>query len=259
MQRVKEIYTMDSILNNLVSKVATLAAQAPATRGHFGQLTAPPAEILQLVSSIKSAAGWETGIEDVGSGNNRGFEARSIDVFGYDVSRKLAVIQIRRAYKRKVSHFLSVSKAYALIGIDEGQPFSHVLKSSPRRLPDLCTRTPEEVVAWAEKVIFGLKSEADVSKIKRQGDIALVPVKSIPKNAAPVEAGEVVFRGSHRLVGRIFKQESGDYFVEGGRDTRMLHTKHEHGAVFTSKGQTFRVVVGMRGDDPRWLSATLGD
>lgn len=250
---------MDSTLNKTAAKAATLAAEATATRGYFGQIISPPAEILGLVSSIKAAAGWETGIEDVGSGSNRGFESRSIDVFGYDVARKLAVVQIRRAYKRKASHFLSVSKAYALIGIDGEQQFSHVLKSSPRRLPDLSTRTPEEVVAWAEKIIFGLKSEADISKIKRQGDVALVPVKSIPKSAVPVEAGEVIFRGSHRLVGRIFKQEGGGYFVEGGRDTRMLHTKHEHGALFTSKGQAFRVVVGMRGDDPRWLGATLGD
>jgi hypothetical protein len=228
-------------------------------RGYFDEILSPPVQIKELVSKIKTAAGWETGIGDVGSSSNRGFEARSIDVYGYDVERKLAVIQLRRAYKRRASHFLSVSKAYALIGIDGEQAFSHVLESSPRRLRDISERTPESVVEWAEKIIFGLKNESEIAGIKRQGDIALVPVKAIPKNATPVEESEVMFRGSHRLVGRIYKQPDGAYFVAGGRETRMLHTKHEHGAVFTSKGQAFRVVVGMRGDDPWWLSATLGD
>jgi hypothetical protein len=240
---------------------ATFAAQAAAPvaveRGYYGEVLGPPGETGQLVAAVKRAAGWSEGIERL---NKRGgFEARSIDVYGYDVARDLAVVQLRRTYRKKDGYYMSIDKIYALVGRDEGQIFSHILDSSPRRLKDLKEKSPESVVRWAEKMIFGLKNEADVDEIKRQGDIALIPVKALPKDAQLVEAGAVTFRKSHKLVGKIFKSAENGYFVEGGRGTRMTHAKREHSALFTSKGQVFRVVVGRRGTDPWWTDATLGD
>ena len=248
-----------TVITTEVSEAISASATPSAPvikRGRHDEITNPPAAVRKLVAAVKASAGWQEGIESLNS--RGGFEARSIDVFGFDESRNLAVVQLRRSYKRKASHFMQVSKAYALIGIDDGQVFSHVLENSPRRLRDIAERSPESVVRWAEKMIFGLKNEADVDGIKRQGDIALVPVKKLPADSEPVADG-VTFRGSHRLVGQVFKSPSGGYYCTGGRDTRMLHTKREHGAVHTAKGTVFHVVVGRRGDEPWWIDATLGD
>lgn len=243
-------------INTTTAEVVNIAAtQGSVRRGAYDEIIDVPSAISDLVQAVRRSAGWTIGFEP--SRRRGGYDARNIDVYGYDVPRNLAVVQLRRSFKRKEGYYTETSKVYALIGLSDGQLFSHVLHNSPRRLPDLRTRTPESVVRWAEKMIFGLKSEEDVASIKRQGDIALVPVKKLPADAEKVD-DSVTFRGSHLLVGQIYK--AGDtYYCVGGRDTRLLHTKREHGAVFTRKGELFRVVVGRRGDEPWWIDATLGD
>jgi hypothetical protein len=249
--------------NTAISTASNTAISAPIAsrpyvwRDGYGAIASLPDRVRKLVDAVKTSAGWQEGIESL---NRRGgFEARSIDVYGYDEARNLAVVQLRRTYRRKSNYFAYITKVYALIGLDDGQLFSHVLENSPRRLRDLDQRSPESVVQWAEKMIFGLKHESDVSLIKRQRDVALVPVKKLPKDAAPLsDADGVTFRESHKLVGQIYRAKSG-YYCVGGRETRLLHTKREHGPVYTKKGEVFRVVVGRRGDDPWWLDATLGD
>ncbi len=225
-------------------------------RDAYGALISIPSEIRNLIDAVRYTAGWSVGIESL---NKRGgYEARSIDVYGYDISRNLAVIQLRRTYQKARDRYPSIDKVYALVGRDDGQLFSHIIESSPRRQRNLGDRTPESLVQWAEKIIFGLKSEAETNAIKRQGDIALVPVRALPKDAIPVGDDAVYFRESHKLVGKLYKSQ-GTYFVEGGRETRMTHTKREHDALYTCKGQIFRVVLGRRGSDPWWTDATLGD
>lgn len=241
-------------------QVSTITRDKPSedsvSRGRYGEIITIPDETTELLNAIKDAAGWKVGIE--GLRRFGGFEARSIDVYGYDTARDLAVVQLRRTFRKNINKFMRISKVYALIGRDDGQLFSHVLESSPRRVWDLQWRTPESVVRWAEKIIFGLRSEDEVDAIKRQGDIALVPIKALPKDAVALDREFLLLRKSHKLVGKLYETEE-FFYVVGGRETRMTHLKHEHGAIYTTKGQVFRVVAGRRGDEPWWTDAALGD
>ncbi len=235
----------------------TGSVSTPVHRNGYDAIITVPDPIKDLVKRVREAAGWETGITSAGTGKG-GYEARSIDVYGYDISRSLAVIQIRRAWKKKASWFTEVSKAYALVGIDEGQIFSHPLTSSPRRNPHLRDLTPEEVVTWAESKIFGVPV-SKLHTIIRQGDIALVPVRGIP-SAADVIPGTgvrtVTLQSSHRVMvdGTIFRHD-GRIYADGALE--VVHVKGEHKAI--SGSGKFRVVVGEKADSPWWLDAEMGD
>ncbi|OCX71660.1 hypothetical protein A6M27_02680 [Acidithiobacillus thiooxidans] len=240
----------------------------PATvrRDGYGAIRNLPTEIKELVETVKKSAGWETGVTSEGM-KRGGFESRNIDVYGYDVAHNLAVIQIRRAWKKKESWYTEVSKAYALVGIDEGQVFSHPLASSPRRNPHLDDMAPEEVVAWAESKIFGVPVNK-LHTITRQGDIALVPVRGIPHDALPMAAGRfglvtlesgvhvLTLRGSHQvhIDGEVFEAD-GTIYAEGAIE--IMHSKGEHKAVCATG--KLKVVTGEVGDSPWWLNAEMGD
>ena len=232
----------------------------------YDAITNAPAQIKDLVEQVRKAAGWETGITSEGM-RRGGFESRNIDVYGYDVTRKLAVIQIRRAWKKKDGWFTQVTKVYALVGLDEGQIFSHPLASSPRRNPNLDDMTPEEVVAWAESKIFGVPVNK-LHTITRQGDVALVPVRGIPHGALPMAAGRfglttlesgvhvLTLRGSHQvhIDGVVFESDS-DIYAEGAIE--IMHAKGEHKAV--SATGKLKIVTGEVSYSPWWLNAEMGD
>jgi len=232
-------------------------------RDEYGAITNLPSEILGLISKVKEAAGWEIGITSNGM-RRGGYESRSIDVYGYDVERQLAVIQIRRAWKKKASWYVEVSKAYALVGIDDGQIFSHPLASSPRRNPNLCAMTPEDVVTWAEAKIFGIPV-AKLPSVIRQGDIALVPSR-IPANATALgdlyehhQVGGVhnlTMRGSHviNVDGKVLAADDKVY-ADGAIE--IVHKPGQHKTI-SAQGR-YRIVQGERAGNPWWINAEMGD
>ena len=232
------------------------------TRDSYDAFMLYPGEIKSLVDEVKEAAGWETGITSEGLGSG-GFESRNISVYGYDVARNLAVVQIRRAWKKKASWYTEISKLYALVGKDGGQIFSHPMTSSPRRNPHLRDMTPEDVVRWAESKIFGVPV-SKLDTIIRQGDIALVPVRGIPSVAKTSSdylqssgLHELVLRESHRVIvdGDLYIDPDGRQYVDG--TVEVVHVKDEHRPV--SGTGRFRLVLGQRAGSPWWLDAEMGD
>ncbi len=244
----------------------TTTVSRTVSRDDYGAISNLPAKIKELVETVKKSAGWETGVTSAGM-RSGGYEARNIDVYGYDLNLNLAVIQIRRAWKKKESWFTQVTKVYSLVGIDEGQIFSHPLASSPRRNPNLDDMTPEEVVAWAESKIFGVPVNK-LHTITRQGDVALVPVRGIPHGALPMAAGRfglttlesgvhvLTLRGSHQvhIDGVVFESDS-DIYAEGAIE--IMHAKGEHKAV--SATGKLKIVTGEVSYSPWWLNAEMGD
>lgn len=233
-------------------------------RDHYDAITNTPREVWQMIFAVQQAAGWETGFTEI---NRRGgFESRNIDVYGYDVTRDLAVVQIRRARRRNADSYTRVSKLYCLIGRDEGQLFSHPLPSSPRRNPNLWDMSPEDIVTWAESKIFGVPVDK-LHTVIRQGDVALVPVRGIPHDAEPLPTGvfghviredgvhTLVLRDSHNVEidGEVYR---GRYvFIDGA--VEVNHAKNEHRAI-AAQGK-FKIVVGARADVPSWIDSELGD
>lgn len=255
-----------SNLSEVNSATAAVYACTPIhsvqLRDEYGAITdiCIPKGIHDLVSLVRQTAGWETGITSEGM-RRGGYEARSIDVYGYDTARRLAVIQIRRTWKKKDGWFPQVSKSYALVGMDGEQIFSHPLDVSPRRNRRLPTMTPDDVVRWAEAKIFGV-TEDRVADIIRQGDVALIPVRAFPPGVTqakiPVEGGvkRLTLRDHHCVMvdGEVFED---DYAWYAHGLVEIEHTKGEHRAV-CGEGR-FKIVEGRRGEDPWWANLAMGD
>jgi len=226
-------------------------------RDRYNAIYTLPQPVVDLLQQVQRTAGWETGIKSI----RRGYEARSIDVYGYDVSRQLAVVQIRRVWKSR--QYAEINKIYALVGIDEEQVFSHPLPFSPRRNPHLYKMDPADVVRWAESKIFGVPIET-LDKIIRQGDIALVPVRSVPKDAVPVQGSTeekvrtVCLRESHlvQVDGVLSKDVRNNIWYAEGL-VEIVHTKDEHKSI-SGEGR-FKIVLGQRAKDPWWINTAIGD
>lgn len=220
-----------------------------SNRGQYGQLTSVPKTIKPLVRKlVGSVIGFKSGFEELNK--KGGFEAHNWDIYGYDATRKLVVLQFRHVYKRKESWYTQVQKQYVLAGIDEGQPFFHILPSSPLQMKGLKESTPQEVVRWCESKIFGVRIDT-LKNIVRQGDVAFVPVLRIPRDAERV-TGTVTYRESHKLSGDVF-EDDGQYYVSGTATLDHIPGQHSQRTV----SGTYRVVTGERGSRWHWLNAPV--
>ncbi len=216
-------------------------------RGTFGEIKAgAPDSIRALVEQVLRKIGFAEGVTN----RNRrgGFDAFNADVYGFDAERNLVALQLRHSSKRRESDWLRTHKWYALAGIDEGQLFSHVIPSSFRRNPEIHTASPESVVRWAESKIFRVPV-ARLDTIIRQGDVALIPVRSIPRSAKPIDGKDYdyVFRGSHKISidGTAYIDEATDRHWADGL-VQIDHTPGQHRSI---EGQgRFEIVIGERLD-----------
>lgn len=226
------------------------------TRDVYGAINGnTPSATKALYKNIVDLMGFRNGIRSL---NRRGgYEARSMSIYGYDESRQLVVIQLRRVYLKREGYYRNVQKLYYLVGNDEGQLFSHLLPSSILKMKGLQQSTPQDVVRWAESKIFGVPL-GKLSAIVRQGDIALIPVRSIPNGS--VQNSDLEFHvggGSHQVMldGEHFVSPDGANYIKGL--VEIVHIKAEHRAV-CAEG-CFRIAEGARGITPDWVDTELGD
>ena len=186
-----------------------------------------PAFVKNLISEAESASAFEIGIE---SDKRRRGVAINTDVYGWDHSQGLVVIQVRRCefHPRRFNH---VRKNYLLIGRNErtGLVFTHGVPSPLRS--KYAMQDPESCVKWILSKIWDCKI-SDLDKILRQGDIAFIPIKKIPNSAQAIEQNEIILRGSHRLkADAIYKDEQHIYVSKA----RLIHAKGQHACVRTKK------------------------
>lgn len=237
-----------------MNAVSETHIQAPLTsqvadykRGSYGEITSRlPSSIADLLKNVLKEINFSTGI--VSRNKRGGFDAFNCDVYGYDVERNLIAIQLRHSWKRRDTDYLSAKKWYALAGLDEEQIFSHIIDTSFRRNPGVYEATPEDVVRWAESKIFRVPMSR-LGTIIRQGDIALVPVRSIPRSAKKIDgkAYHQIFRESHsaRVDGYAYVDEyAGRHWLDG--IVEIEHKPGEHKPI-GAEGR-FEVVVGKRLD-----------
>jgi hypothetical protein len=86
--------------------------------------------------------------------------------------------------------------------------------------------------------------EKDLDDIERQGDVAFVPVPSIPKTAQKLPEGEdILIRDTHVLRGDVWKGADGTLYTRRG--SRLVHTKRQHAPV-RAKAGVYRVQPGIR-------------
>jgi hypothetical protein len=232
---------------NAVPKTGAVSCNASITlpdRGRYNEILNFPAEAMALAARVNKQIGFVSGIESVGK--RGGFLANNFEVYGYDLNRNLIAMQYRQAWKANENRWLRIRKAYVLAGLDEGdQVFSHVLNTSYQRNPNLGESSAEQVIRWAESKIFRLPLHR-LHTIIRQGDIALVPVRSIPRTAPMVDLSTLTLRESHKVLidGLCFlDRNSGRIWVDGL--VQIDHTPGQHKSV-DAEGR-FEIVQGERG------------
>lgn len=216
-------------------------------RDDYNALVNHPTWCADLLKEAEQSGAWRTGIE---SDSKRRGSAINTDLYGYDRAQGLAVVQVRQAVFHP-HRYTQVRKDYYLIGHSEnGQFFAHPVGTPARS--KLALVTPEATVAYVLAKIWDCRPQ-DLPDIERQGDVAFVPIITLPIYAEDVP-GPVTLRDTHVLTGDIW-QHDGVYYTRRG--AKLTHTKGQHAPV-RAKGGYYRVQEGIRA--PHWgFTAPHGD
>ncbi len=222
--------------------MATAALTSWVSRGQYGEISGYPEWVRTLLSDCEAAGAWTSGIES--DKRHRGTSI-NVDVYSYDDSRGLAVVQVRECAFRP-GRFNRVRKDYFLCGRNEnGNAFAHPVPSVARSSRALGSAEGGVLrsLAW----IWGC-AEDEVDEIVRNGDVAFVPVASAPAEAVELPGTiEIVLAGSHRLSGQILlavgDKGGRTYYVR--RQAKLEHVKRQHRTA-RIRGGYYRVAVGHR-------------
>lgn len=215
------------------------------TRGNYNEITSMPTEIKalcsQLLDGVRNAAkidehgGWEFGILE--SNYNKGrIHTMNYDWYGVGYDQHdggfLGVIQVREFYRRKANRFPEIRKSYFLLGQNEdGTYFAHPVES---RVIHNAVKKGADVVEAIQSWIFG----TDYSKVIRQGDLCLIPVRSVKGEDVGTEK---IIEKSHRLMADRILQNGDIYCI----NPNLVHLNGTHPTLQNLEGK-YKVVVGKR-------------
>jgi hypothetical protein len=192
-----------------------------------------PEWVKTLEKEVSAAGVYTVGIE---SDKKQRGSSINIDLYGYDESQGLAVIQVRECVFHP-RRFNKVRKDYYLIGRTEsGNVFAHPVETPARSRKAL--ETPEKTISYVLAKIWDCR-EDELPHIIRQGDIAFIP-SALPKGAVKTD-NCIVLRETHKITGDIFKA-NGKLYVQ---KARMVHTKGQHATVKV-KDSWYRIQEGIR-------------
>ncbi len=205
-------------------------------RNSYGSILNPPQFVQTLLMDAERKGCWETGI--AADKKNRG-SSINIAVYGFNELEQLAVVQVRECQFHP-RRFNRVRKDYYLLGrIESGEVFAHAVDSPCRS--KLAMSNPQYCVDYVLSKIWQCHID-DIKDIIRQGDVALIPIISIPATATPVEDA-VVIRETHKVTGDVFKDTSGVLYCRRG--AKITHTKGEHATIKARSG-FYRIQPGYR-------------
>jgi len=187
-------------------------------------------------------------------------------VFGYDVERNLAVVRIRREYKAEGGQ-MKHRQICVLIGIDNGKVFVDRIIVRPDSIPFIDKMTPEKVVKWAESELFQVPI-SKLDKIIRQGNLALIPMMSIPFEVVRDAHFDAVAEEDHFIKsmtmgedhevivdGDLYEDKKGCLYVDG--TIKVVHMKGQYDTVRT-KG-LYKVAMVRRPKSLDWIREALTD
>lgn len=224
---------------------ATSSNDDQSTRLEYGQLRHTPPFASVLISAAKNAQDITPGWTTISSSRSAKL---SVDLYGYDEQKGLAVIQVRLTIVHRRKRYANVWKNWFLIGRNEdGTAFAHSIPS-PRRAK-AALETPESTVEWALCKIWDVKPEI-LGQIIRQGDLAFVPVKRLPNRSSVLpDTTTLLLRNSHTLhAPEILKSPDDKYFVRKG--ATLVHEPGQHETISVEPGRLYRVAIGYR--EPHW-------
>lgn len=212
-------------------------------RGSYGEILpssldeATRRAVDELIGAASTRAdehgSWEFGAEFDNKGRGSAIN-RDLYAVGQDIhsGSLLIILQVRRYEKRHKNWWPSVRKNYFLVGYNEdGTAFSHPVSSNV--IHSAIRRGADPILAVQNWMFNG-----DYTRMVRQGDVTLVPVKVA---AAPeIEEIEATLEDSHRLTADALRQNGHLYAL----NPTLVHLPGTHPTV-SARGW-YRVQVGQR-------------
>jgi hypothetical protein len=167
---------------------------------------------------------------------------------GYDChsGQLLIVVQIRKYEKRHKNWFPSIRKNYFLVGTNEdGTTFAHSVSHAPIFA---AIRAERDVVRAVQNWIFG----GDYCAMIRQGDLALIPMKSRPAGTKGQLRKSAVLEDSHELSATQIANVEGRIYA---KNPTLVHQPGTHSTV--SGLGWYRVIVGKRASFWKFAAPTI--
>lgn len=225
-------------------------------RGTYGELVSSELEpdvLSEVRAMVKEASSAdkvdEHGSWDFGAAFDRKGRGESLnwDIYGvgWDVhdGQLLAVIQVRQFRRTK---YTQVRKNYFLIGRNEdGRTFAHAVSHAPIFA---AIKGGRDVVAAVQDWIFS----GDYQRMVRQGDLALIPMKSRPGGTKGQLKRVAVLEGSHALRADQIAVVEGRVYAKNPSLTHLPGT-HPH----VKADGWVRIVVGKRAEFWKFAAPTV--
>jgi len=228
-------------------------------RGSYGEIIdvnlpqSLRSEISRLVSEASKAAhvdehgSWDFGIA---SDRRRGeCEALNWDLYGVGQDchsgNLLAIIQVRRFYRKKAGYWPKIQKNYFLLGRNEdATTFAHSVSSG---VIHAAIRRGRDVIKAVQDWIF----QGDYAAMLRQGDLALIPCSRRP-SAPKIAKRTMVLESSHRLVANAIRQ-NGQLFA---KNPHLVHVPGTHPEI-QGENRWYKIAVGKRADFWKFATPTI--
>lgn len=158
------------------------------------------------------------------------------DIYGYDSSQGVAVIQSRQAYRHRKNHYMSTRKTYFLCGHNEitGAPFRHPISSSAVRGAVRSGADCIGVVTAAQRWMWKV-TDTQLKVAVRQGDLVLVPERGEPQGEYMGQVMTIV--GSHEIHASEIRQNGRIY----ARNPQLIHVKGQHAPIAVDGWASVRV------------------
>lgn len=227
-------------------------------RGSYGEIPfyTLDAETRKRISALVAEAGeaakvdehgnWEFGVASL---NRRGtrWQALNWDLYGYGLDAHtgalLAVVQVRQVVSGR--RWTRIRKNYYLIGHNEdGTAFAHPVSA---HVVHHAIRAGQDVVRRVQDWIFG----ADYGEVRRQGDIALIPLRRACGERTPLQM--MVLEDSHELHASEIRL--GADGVVYAKDPTLIHLPHTHPTAGAAGWH--KVVTGRRASFWKFAAPTV--
>ena len=197
---------------------------------------------------IDEHGSWDFGIDFDSKGRG---SALNWSLYGvgrdYFSKRTLIVVQIRQFIRRRKGYFPEIKKSYFLIGRNEDDTvFAHPVES---RVIHAAIKADKDVIRAVQNWVFG----QDYTRIIRQGDIGLLPLKSKAVLAgAEVTTNQFVIQDSH-LIKAEECRVNGQVYV---KNPSIYHLPKTHPDYENLQGW-FKVIEGRRSDFYSFAAPTI--
>ena len=144
---------------------------------------------------------------------------------------------------RYANGYANIRKNYFMIGYNEnGNPFAHPISAHMVHAAIKKDDSVDYVVRAARAWIWGIKPE-QLGTILRNGDVAMIPVKSVPKKNVEIRTGMEKIIDSHYIYSREIRFNGKKIYAY---NPTLRHMKRQHP---TQKGiGWYKIMVGNRAD-----------